>query len=356
MAHRRFAASVMLVAALAASPALADPGAGLLLRWTPDPVALAALLALGWAYGRGAARQYGRAAELADWKPALFYLGLFAIFLAMLTTLAALARDSAFMHQVQGALLRVVAPLFLLCGHPQRLLYTGMPKPFRRGAFARLWRDGRLNRVAALLATPLVAGVLNIAVFLFWLLPATQDAAVRLPLVGFAERVSLLAVGALYFGVLFDARDPDLGGTRYGPRMLMLVSTALVMVVMGVAMTAKPILFYSAYPPGPRFPGFAPLDDEATAGFVIWAWVSLVYLASIIFVFVRWNAAELRAYARARNFRGSNAAALLLPETAEELWLLVTPKNRRVALGLAFVPFIMMGSAIGLVVTLHYGF
>lgn len=356
MAHARFAAPVALVAALAATPALADPAAGLLLRWTPDPLTLVALVAAAWAYGKGAARQYGRAGELADWKPALFYLGLFAIFLAMLTPLAALARESAFMHQVQGALLRVVAPMFLLCGHPQRLVYTGMPKPFRRGGFARIWRDARLNRLAVLVATPLVAGVLNIAVFLFWLLPATQDAAVRIALVGFVERVTLFAVGALYFGVLFDARDPDLGGTRYGPRMLMLVSTALVMVVMGVAMTAKPILFYTAYPPGTRFLGFAPIDDEATAGFVNWAWVSMFYLATVIFVFVRWNAAELRAYTRARNFSGSNSAALLLPETAAELWLLVTPKNRRVGLGLAIVPFIMMGSAIGLVVTLHYGF
>ncbi|MBI1217652.1 MAG: hypothetical protein GC186_03805 [Rhodobacteraceae bacterium] len=329
-------------------------GATILTAWTPDPVSVLVLAALAWAYIRGAVRQYARRGELADWRPMLFLGGLFLILIAMVSPLAALAREAAWLHQVQGAILRVIAPLAIFVSRPQRLIYTGMPKVLRRGVFARLWRDPALNRLGGLLATPLVAGALNIAIFIFWILPQTQDAAVAHALAGFAERASELAVGCLFFGVLFDARDPDLGGTRYGPRVIMLISTTLVMVVLGVALTVKPVLFYAVYPAGPRIAGFSPLDDEATGGFVNWAWVSMIYLMTFILVFVRWNAAEVRAYARAMNFTGSNSAALMLPETAEELWLIVTPRNKRLGLSLAIIPAVMMFLAIATVVTLHY--
>ena len=329
-------------------------GATILTAWTPDPVSVLVLAALAWAYLRGAVRQYAREGELADWRPMLFLGGLFVIAVAMVSPFAALAHQAAWLHQVQGAMLRVIAPLAIFVTRPQRLIYTGLPKALRSGLFARLWRAPALNRLGGLLATPLVAGALNIASFIFWILPQPQDAALTHALVGFAERVSELAAGCLFFGVLFDARDPDLGGTRYGPRIVMLITTTLVMVVLGVALTVKPMLFYTAYPDGVRIPYFAPLDDEATGGFVNWAWVSLVYLMTFILVFVRWNAAEVRAYARAMSFSGSNSAALRLPETAEELWLLVTPLNRRLGLSLSIIPAVMMFLAIAIVVTLHY--
>lgn len=345
-----------VAAALLAGPVHAAPlGPGILLRWTPDPVSLLLVGGLGFIYLRGAVRAYGRSRPPADWRPMAFFAGLLLIVLAMLSPLAALARESAFAHQLQAAALRVAAPLLIFLSRPQRLIFTGLPKPFRRGVFARAWRAPRLTRAANTLATPLVAAAVNIAVYLLWLLPPLQDAAVAHPLLGFVERVSQLAAGCLFFGTLFDNRDPDLGGTRFGPRVLMLVFTALITVVTGVGLTMKSFPVYLAYPPGPRLLGFGPVDDEATGGFTNWAWVSLIYLMTIIFVFLRWNAAELRAYARAQLFTGSNSAALRLPETAEELWLLVTPRNRRMALGLAVIPVVMMGLAIALVVTLHYG-
>jgi putative membrane protein len=349
-------ALILLPAVLAAAPAGAAPlGASLLTAWTPDPLTLVALGALGWAYLRGAARAYRRSRPPEDWRAMAFLGGLFVIFLAMVSPVAALASVSAFAHQVQDAALRVVAPLLIFLSRPQRVLFAGLPKGLRRGLFARAWRDRRLNAWANRLATPLVAAAVNVAVFWLWLLPPCQDAAVALPLVGFVARLSQLGAGCLFFGVLFDRRDPDLGGTRYGPRIVMLIVSALVLVVTGVVLTMKPVAIWAAYPPGPRLLGFDAVDDEATAGFVNWAWVSLIYLLTIILVFFRWNAAEVRAHIRAMAPGPSLSNLPLIPETAEELWLLVTPKNRRVALSLAIIPAVMMVLVIALVVTIHYG-
>lgn len=352
---RSLAASACLIAAAALPAGAAPLGREVLFDWTPDPLAIVAVIGLGWVYARGLMRAYGRSDPPSDGRVIAFYFGLLLVLAAMVSPLVAVARQSAFAHQVLDAALRVGAPLAIFAARPQRLIFAGLPKRVRRGAFAQLWRDPAANWLGEGLAAPLMAAAVNIAVFWFWLLPWTQDAAVTVPAVGWIARLSQLGAGCLFFGVLFDNRDPDLGGTAYGPRVLMLIASALVVLVTGVALTLKPFELYAAYPAGPRLLGFGAVDDEATAGFVNWAWVSLIYLTTIILVFFRWNAAEQRAYARAQAPNRSNSAALRLPETAEELWLLVTPKNRRVGLGLAIVPAVMMGLVIALVVTLRYG-
>lgn len=346
----------LLSALLAAAPAGAAPiGRSLLNEWTLDPLSVVVLGTLAWAYLRGAARAYRRERVPEDWRAMAFLGGLFLIFLAMVSPSVALARSSAFVHQVQDAALRVIGPLLIFVSRPQRALFTGLPKRLRRGPFAAVWRDGLLNDWAMRLSTPLVAAAVNVGVFWFWLLPPFQDAAVAVPFVGFVERLTQVGAGCLFFGVLFDQRDPDLGGTRYGPRIVMLIVSALTLVVTGVVLTMKPIAIWSAYPAPPRFLGFGAVDDEATAGFVNWAWVSMVYLLTIILVFWRWNAAEVRAYLRAMAPGPSESNLPAVPETAEELWLLVEPKNRRVALSLAIIPAVMMVLVIALVVTIHYG-
>ncbi|WP_127904204.1 cytochrome c oxidase assembly protein [Solirhodobacter olei] len=348
---------LFLLPAAFAAPAQAAPllGPELLRHWVPDPVTIGLVWGLAWIYLRGTARAYQRRHPPKDWRVIAFLVGLFLVLLAMVSPSTALASQSAFAHQVQAAALRVIGPLLILVARPQRMLYAGMPKELRRGIFARLWRDPFLGHLAGRVATPVVAAALNVAVFWFWLLPPCQDASVSLPVIGYLERLSQLGAGLLFFWVLFDRRDPDLGGTSYGPRIVMLIVSALVLVVTGVALTMKPIAIWHAYPAGPRLLGFDAVDDEATAGFVNWAWVSIIYLLTIILVFFRWNAAEVRAYLRAMAPGPGQGNLPLIPETAEELWLLVEPKNRRVALSLAIIPAVMFVTVITLVVTIHYG-
>lgn len=357
---RRLAALTMTLAVAGlpagAAPVSATPisPAGVLLHWTPEPVAVLGLVWLAWVYLRGLNRAYARDLPVADWRPVAFLMGLFLIFVALTSPLAWLSGRLFWLHQLQLMLLRVVAPLLIFLSVPQRLLFTGLPKPVRRGVFATLWRLVRARPGLRRLAHPLAVGAIFIGVLAVNLLPAVQEPTARWWGLRYLMGVVFLGAGLLFFRTLFDRRDPEDGGPRYGHRVLMLVLTSLTQVVLGAILTLKEVVIYPAFGPSPRLFGMTAMDDEAAGGFLNWAAVSMILLLVVFAVFTAWNASEVRAYNRARNFTGKNSD-FLIPETAEELWMIVTPRNKRLGYSLAVIPVVMMTLAIVVVVTIRYG-
>lgn len=354
-------AALTTTLAVAALPAGAAPiisavitPAEVLGHWTPEPISVLCLVWLAWVYLRGLNRAYERDEAVADWRPVAFLMGLFLIFVAFTSPLAWLSGRLFWLHEVQLMLLRVVAPLLIFLSVPQRFLFTGMPKPIRRGVFASAWRFVRARPGLRRLAHPLVAGGIFIGVLAANLLPPVQDPTARWWGLRFLMGLVFLGTGLLFFRTLFDRRDPEDGGPRYGHRVLMLVSTSLTQVVLGAILTLKPMVIYPSFGPSPRLFGMTAMDDEAAGGFLNWAAVSMILLLVVFAVFTAWNASEVRAYNRARNYTGSNTD-FLIPETAEELWMIVTPRNKRLGYSLAVIPLLMMTLAIVLVVTIRYG-
>ncbi|MDE3080639.1 MAG: cytochrome c oxidase assembly protein, partial [Paracoccaceae bacterium] len=328
---------------LAGLPAGAAPvsAARVMTHWTPEPVAVLGLIWLAWIYLRGLNRAYAREMAVADWRPVVFLAGLFLIFVALTSPLAWLSGRLFWLHQLQLLLLRVLGPLLIFLSAPQRFLFTGMPKPVRRGAFARVWRFVRARPGLRRLAHPLAAGGIFIGVLAVNLIPAVQEPTARWWGLRYLMGLVFLGSGLLFFRTLFDRRDPEDGGPRYGHRVLMLVFTSLTQVVLGAILTFKEIVIYPAFGPSPRLFGMTAMDDEAAGGFMNWAAISLTLLLVVFVVFTAWNASEVRAYNRARNFTGKNSD-FFIPETAEELWMIVTPRNKRLGYSLAVIPVVMM--------------
>ncbi len=355
MDNRVLRAGVAFAASVVAAPALADaPGtAGLLTRWTFDPLAIVVAFAIGWAYLRGLNRKYQRGIPYADWRPMAFFGGLGAMLLVTISPLNWVAQHMYWVAHVKIMALRVVGPMFIFLSEPQHEVYMGMPKRLRREGIAPLLRNVRLAAVANWVTQPLVITPLFIAIFYLWQVPPLQDAAVNSGIVGYLMTLSLTITGIMFFSVVFDRRDaPE--GPRHGVRVVMLIVTALSSIMMGATFTLKPMVIFTAYGLGLHMFDMTALDDEAAGGYLNWALVSMILLVCIMFVITNWNRAEVRRWTKLRSFDGSNSAALAVPETAEELWLLVGPMNRRLGWSLAIIPVVMMGMAIGMVMTVHY--
>jgi putative membrane protein len=355
MDNRVLRAGLAVAASVVAAPALADAPdtAGLLLQWTFDPLAIIAAFAIGWAYLRGLNRVYQRGTPYADWRPMAFFGGLGAMLLVMISPLNWVAQHMYWIDHVKIMFLRVVGPMFIFLSEPQHEVYMGTPKRLRREVIAPLLRNAQLAAITNRLTKPLVITPLFIAIFYLWQAPPLQDAAVNSGIVGYLMTLSLMLTGIAFFSVIFDRRDaPE--GPRHGERVMMLIVTALSSILMGVTFTLKPMVIFSAYGVGPHMFGMTALDDEAAGGFLNWALVSMILLVCIMFVITNWNRAEVRRWAKLRSFDGSNSAALAVPETAEELWLLVGPMNKRLGWSLAIIPIVMMCMAIGTVMTVHY--
>ncbi len=337
------------LAASAASPEVTRIAAA----WRFDPFAIVVALALVVAYLRGLVWVYGRSAPYADWRPVAFLCGVGVMVLAMISPLAMLAEHMYWIEHVQVMLLRIVGPLVIFLAEPQRLIHVGVPKRLRRGVIAPLLRDPRLARVEAWARRPVLLTPVFVLVFYLWQTPLLQDAVIRHGVVRYAMLLSVTGLGLLFFSVIFDRRDaPE--GPRHGVRVLMLIVTAFSSVLMGVAFTLKPKVMFAPLGMDIRMFGMTALDDEAAGGFLNWALVSMILLVCILFVFSYWNRAEERYWAEAQRRDGSNSRALMVPETAEELWLMVGPRNKRLGWGLAIIPVVMMSLAIATVVAVRY--
>lgn len=298
-----------------------------------DPLVVAPLAGLAWLFMQGAERLAARGRPVAGWRQGLFYGGLLVLWAALQSPLAAWAVVAYEAHAWQGLLLRILGPLLVLWAAPQSALIAGLGPRARRGLARRLPHRGRLRRGLRAMLRPWPAALTFIATLYVWEIPALQNAAAAGALPGTAMRAMYLATGLWFFATLLHPQDPPHGPPHAG-RQLMLIAASFAQLLLGAAITMKPMVLYGAYRLG--------LGDEAAGGYVIWTPSCFVLLAAIILVMHQWNAAEERRWRRAQRGGLSNAEMMaLMPQTAQELWLAVTPKNRRTAYGLSMIPLVL---------------
>lgn len=337
---------LIVLVGLVPLPALAATTAGtaLPMGWGFNPLVVAALAGLAWAYMRGTEALVARGRPVHGARQALFYAGLLVLWAALQSPLAGWAGVSYEAHAWQGLMLRILGPLLALLAAPQSALIAGLGPRGRRWLARHLPHRGAVKRSLRAATRPLPAAVLFILCLYLWEFPPLQDAAARHWALSALMLASYLATGLIYFATIFHPQDPPVG-PRHAPRQAMLIATALAQLLLGALITMKSILLYPAY----RFG----LGDEAAGGYVIWTPSCLILLIVILLVVYHWNAAEERAWARAQRGGLSNAQMMMMmPETAEELWQIVRPRNKRTAYGLAMVPLMLFVTVFAMVASL----
>ena len=294
-----------------------------------------------------------RARPVALWRQGAFWLALVLVYAALQSPLDRMAEHLFSFHAVQELLLRVAAPALIGLATPQSALIAGFGRGARRRLARALPHRCAVKRVARALARPFPAAALFIGTLYFWAVPPLHDAALLHPALHAVLNASLFATGVLFFLTLFDPRDPPVAAP-HGRRQMMLVSATLSQIVLGAALVLKTMVLYTAYDTLGRLPGAAGLSDEASGGFVMWTPTCMILLGAIMVVVVHWNGAEERRWARAQRGGLSNAEMMaLMPQTAEELWLVVTPRNRRLALSLSAVPLALFVMVFAVVFTVR---
>lgn len=315
-------------------------------EWSFDPLVWIPAILFVWLYLRGVwirARDGGR---VAGWRIALYLGGVGLVWAALASPLDYMAEHLFWMHQIQHMVLRITAPLMILFAAPQGVIFAGMPRRMRRWVLAPLIGSRSLRRVGRALSGPAAATVLFILALWVWQIPALHDAALLNDTVHNTMHVTMLLSGILFFWVLFDRRDPP-KAAGFAARQGMLAAAIVTEILLGAAITLKTVELYPAYDVVGRLFDIAPMVDETTGGFLIWSPACMMFLLAIMMVIHRANGAEMRQWQRHGTHMGSNSAALMVPETAEELWITVAEKNRRLGTGLALVALTMALLAFG---------
>jgi putative membrane protein len=335
MLSRSLAAPLLALA----TPAFAHgdeihPGEPIMAMWQFEPEIVAGLLIAAWLYLAGTRR--GSSAKW--WRHALFFGGLTALALALLSPIEPLADHVFAIHQVEHMLLRSIGPMLLLLSQPQAALMRGMPDWLRRGAVGPLIASRGVRGVFGFLSRPAVATILFVGVSWFWMIPRWHDIAILNETIHYGWHVSLLVTGLFFFSTIFDPRSAP-AGPSLGTRLIMFWCAAMGNILLGAFLTFKAVPIYHAYDVMGRMFGIDAATDEQIGGLTMWIPGCMMFAISALLILHRWGTDEERAAARRERLGTAKAH-----EAAQAANL--NRNNRAVAVGLASFAILVLLAAL----------
>jgi cytochrome c oxidase assembly factor CtaG len=225
------------------------------------------------------------AAEAPVWRLCCFLAAVAFVLAALVSPLDALADDLFVAHMVQHILLLDVVPILAILALTKVLL-----RPLTRGV-------SNVERRAGLLAHPVAAVVLYVAVIWAWHIPAAYDLAVRHEGVHILEHLSFLAVGTLYWWHLLSPIRSRMRLDGLGPVAYM-GGTKLFVGALGMGLAFAPVALYPYYVHHARVWGISALEDQGMAGILMAVEQSVIMGIALAVLFMRALAESERAEQR----------------------------------------------------------
>jgi putative membrane protein len=252
--------------------------------WTFSPGAIVLLLAATAVY---VARW--RRAEASVGRLVLFASGMLCVAAAIVSPLDRLAEQLLAMHMVQHLLLLDLAPILVILGFTKVIL---------RPATKRLMP---IEKGAGFLAHPAFAVVFYAGAMWIWHVPALYDAALESAPLHVLEHLILAAAGGLYWWHVLSPIRPrvpltGLSGAAY------MVSTKVLLGILGVVLTFAPESFYAFYEEQPRSWDLSAEEDQALAGAIMAIEQSIVMGIALAYLFVRLLSESEREEERAEKY------------------------------------------------------
>ncbi|HEX4562891.1 MAG TPA: cytochrome c oxidase assembly protein [Solirubrobacteraceae bacterium] len=265
------------------------------LSWALDPLAIIAALALGGAYlARWRTVRAGphRERDAPPWRLCCFAGALVLGLGALISPLDSLADQVFFMHMLQHVLLLDLVPILAILGLTRVLL-----RPATRSI-------SELERRAGVLAHPVFAVALYVAVIWLWHIPAAYDDALRHRAVHVLEHTTFVLAGSLYWWHLLSPIRARMRLSGMGPVVYM-ASTKLLVGALGIGLAFAPSALYAYYTHRARVWGLSALSDQALAGILMALEQSIVMGIALVVLFVRALAESEREQQRRERYEGA---------------------------------------------------
>jgi putative membrane protein len=277
--------------------------------WVSAPLILVALV-----YTRGWVRiRRTNLEEIENWRVGSFLLGLFFIWLAMASPIAALDHELLTIHMVQHLLLMTLAPPLIWLGAPLKPLLHGLLRGFGK-VMRHCFRSPAIQRLGRAIAHPAVCWLAAAATLVGWHIPFSFALGMRSGQWHTIEQVSFLASGLLFWWPVIKPGQGASNGSEWSILLYLFLATLPCDILSGFLVFCDRVV-YPTYFSSARGIGFSALEDQQCAGAVMWTCVTLVYLiAGTVF------AARLLSPETSRQYRAVKSASLLstVPQTIQQ--------------------------------------
>jgi putative membrane protein len=238
---------------------------------------LAAILAggvylRGWLHLRTASTNV-----IPAWRAFSFLLGLFLIWVAVGSPLAAFDEEMLTVHMVQHLLLMTIAPLLMLAGAPVMPLLHGLPRQFVQSILGPWLRRPVVQWIGRKLSEPAVGWLAAAGALVGWHVPSAFTLALHSEGWHVVEHATFLAAGFLFWWPVVQPWP----SVPVWPRWTMLpylFSATLPCDMLSAFLAFCDRVVYSAYLSTPRPFGISALEDQLCAGALMWTCVTFIYL------------------------------------------------------------------------------
>jgi cytochrome c oxidase assembly factor CtaG/ferredoxin len=258
-----------------------------LASWPVEPGLIIALAVTAGVYLRG-----WRALRRRDeqrWhagQPSAFLGGLAVIFLALASPIEPFSSFFLQVHMVQHLLLMMAAPPLIWLGDPLFPFLRGLPAVVRVYWAAPVLRSPLLRQLFRGLSHPALAGLLYVTAAWLWHVPALYGLALGSSGWHTAQHLTFLATGLLFW---FAVVRPYPFRPRWSRWLLvpLLILADVQNTMLSALLTFSDHVLYRHYASMPRLDSSTALDDQATAGVMMWVFGSLAYLVPLFGIAVR---------------------------------------------------------------------
>jgi putative membrane protein len=206
-----------------------------------------------------------------------FLVGLFLIWAAIASPVAALDHDLLTVHMLKHLLLMTLAPPLIWLGEPVRVLLHGLPQSWLR-RIGPVFRLPLLRRFGQLLGRPQFCWLAATAALVGWHIPAIFALGMQSAAWHFVEQSSFLATGLLFWWPVVEpwpgAFRPDLSMILY-----LFFATLPCDILSGFLVFCDRVV-YPIYFSSSHLFGFSALGDQQCAAALMWTCVTVVYLVA----------------------------------------------------------------------------
>jgi cytochrome c oxidase assembly factor CtaG len=254
--------------------------------WSP-PVFLPCALAVaagfylrGWAHLRSASSNV-----IPTWRAATFLLGLFLIWIAIGSPLAALDEQSLTIHMIQHLLLLSIAPPLILLGASVMPLLHGLPRRFVQSVIGPIFRWPPIQRFGQFLSQPLFCWLAATAALIAWHIPAAFTLALQSEAWHVTEHASFLTAGFLFWWPVIQPWPSVAKWPRWSMPLYLFCATLPCDILSGFLAFCDRVI-YTSYLSDPHLSqrpfNLSPLADQECAAALMWASVTVILLVPAV--------------------------------------------------------------------------
>ena len=199
------------------------------------------------------------------WRAGSFFVGLLAMWIAVVSPIASLDSHMLTAHMVQHLLLMTIAPPLIWLGDPLMVA-----RPTRRLFPKRLGR---------MLGHPVFCWIAAAAALIAWHVPAIFQLGMHSTIWHYIEHASFLTTGLLFWWPVIQPRPSVALWPRWSMLLYLFLATLPCDVLSGLLVFSDRVAYPMHLSMPPRA-GLSALEDQQCAGALMWTCVTVVFLVA----------------------------------------------------------------------------